>query len=335
MKKNKTKNMIATIWKMGSLLLLFLIVATSFLSCKKEEDDADVTDYGLSELYGYTYYGNITSSSGNTLIPSIIIYNDERCDWNMSVSGMDSNQFYYYGVKNSISNYTLYWYSAENVSYCKKKEPSKASMVVQLGINSPDEIVILLTGDDLTGVSGMTNTRVSMKKQSDKGKNTTAAQIKFESDIKDVKINIPEKAEASEWTGENAYTGTFVFMVGYPGNIIQKGKGSAGTKADGSPVLPEIKINPATNKTVTVTMHAFSYTEEMTMQGYDIPDVSVRKDGDILYLYRAKASDLVLDGKTLTNLTLEGKLEKGSLTLRLSYAPGKMPFPITEIFTSN
>ena len=335
MKKTDTKNLVATIWKKGGGLMLALFLAISVSSCKKEDDDADVIDHGISEIYGYTYYGNITASSGSTLIPSLIIYDDERCDWNMSVNGMNDNQFYYYSKKNSVSNYTLYWYSAENVSSCKTKDSSKASMTVQLGINSADEIVILLMGDDLTGVSGMTNTRVSMKKQAAKGKNQTAPKIKFESDIEDVKINIPETATASTWTGEASYSGSFVFLVGNPGNIIQKGQGSAGTKADGSPVSPEIKFSATENNTVKITMHQFSYTEQMTITGYEIPNVSVKKDGDVLYLYRAKSSDLVADGKTLTNLMVSGKLESGKLVLRVSYAPGKMPFPITEIFTSN
>ena len=100
-------------------------------------------------------------------------------------------------------------------------------------------------------------------------------------------------------------------------------------------MTPEIKITATENNTVKITMHTFSYTEQMTIDGYDIPDVSVKTDGNVLYLYRAKSSDLVIDEKTLTNLTVSGKLENGVLTLRVSYAPGKMPFPITEIFTSN
>jgi hypothetical protein len=181
----------------------------------------------------------------------------------------------------------------------------------------------------------MTNTRVSMKKQADKVKNTTPPEINFESDIEDVKILIPETATASVWTGKNSYAGTFVYMVGNPGNIIQKGKGNAGKAVDGTPVTPEIKITATENNTVKITMHTFSYTEQMTIDGYEIPDVSVKTDGNVLYLYRAKSSDLVIDEKTLTNLTVSGKLENGVLTLRVSYAPGKMPFPITEIFTSN
>lgn len=334
MNKTITKNHVAKMWKGLFLSLLVLFASLCFWSCS-DDDETDATDYDISELYGYTYYGNITASSGSTLIPSLLIYNDERCDWNMSVNGMNNNQFYYYGVKNSTANYTLYWYSAENVAYCKTKDTSKASMTIQLGINSSDEIVILLTGDDLTGVSGMTNTRVSMKKQADKGKNTTPPEINFESDIEDVKIKIPDTATASNWTGANSYAGTFVYMVGNPGNIIQKGKGNAGKAADGTPVTPEIKITATENNTVKITMHTFSYTEQMTIDGYDIPDVSVKTDGNVLYLYRAKSSDLVIEEKTLTNLTVSGKLENGVLTLRVSYAPGKMPFPITEIFTSN
>ena len=42
------------------------------------------------------------------------------------------------------------------------------------------------------------------------------------------------------------------------------------------------------------------------------------------------------DGTTINinSLTLTGKLEEGVLTLRTSFYPGKMPFPIIQIFTS-
>ncbi|MBR1614881.1 MAG: hypothetical protein IJ673_05295, partial [Treponema sp.] len=223
MNKNNTQNQFVKIGKGIVLSLLVLFASLAFVSCS-DDDETEATDYEISEIYGYTYYGNITASSGNTLIPSIILYNDERCDWNMSVNGMNDNQFYYYSEKNSTANYTLYWYSAENVSYCKSKDSSKASMVVQLGINSTSEIVILLTGDNLTGVSGMTNTRVTMTKQTDIERNTNPSAIEYDEEVEDISIEIPESAVESAWGGDSTYNGSFVFMVGEGGSLA-KGQG--------------------------------------------------------------------------------------------------------------
>ena len=323
-------------------LIVSMLISLFFVSCTND-DESEMTDYEISEIYGYTYYGNITASSGNTLIPSIILYNDERCDWNMSVNGMNNNQFYYYSVKNSTANYTLYWYSAENVSYCKSKDSSKASMVVQLGINSADEIVILLTGDDLTGVSGMTNTRVKMIKQTNIEKNTTPSKIEFDEEVEDITISIPENAVSANWTGESSYSGKFVFMVGEGGSLA-KGQGTSGTDESGNTITPTVEITDTSSTsaaTATVKVPRFAYTEAMTIEPYEIAGVKVLKDGDGYYLSYETSSDSTVtaqkaDGTTINinSLTLTGKLENGVLTLRTSFYPGKMPFPIIQIFTS-
>ena len=39
--------------------------------------------------------GNITSSGGSTLTLFLIIYNNDRLDWNMSINNININQFYY------------------------------------------------------------------------------------------------------------------------------------------------------------------------------------------------------------------------------------------------
>lgn len=313
---------------------LALLSLFAFFSCDNDDEES-VTDYDVSEIYGYTYYGNITASGGNTLIPSLILYDDERCDWNVSVNGMNNNQFYYYSVKNSEANYTLYWYSAENLSYCKQKDSSKASMVVQLGINSADEIVILLTGDNLTGVSGMTNTRVPMTKQTSIEKNTTPSEISYDEDVEDITITIPESAQSAEWGGETTYSGTFVFLVGESGSVA-KGAGSSGTDSDGNEITPTVQItdtNSTSSATVTFTTNRFAYTESMIVEPFDITGVQVKKDGDVYYL-NLDSTTITTDSLTLNEVTLDAKLENSVLTVRLSFKPGKMPFPITEIFTS-
>lgn len=343
MNKINTQNHFGKIG-MGMVLSLFVLFASlAFFSCSAD-NETEATDYDISEIYGYTYYGNITASSGNTLIPSLLIYNNERCDWNMSMNGMNNNQFYYYSEKNSTANYTLYWYSAENLSYCKSKDSSKASMVVQLGINSTSEIVILLTGDDLTGVSGMTNTRVTMTKQTNIEKTTTPSAIEYDEEVEDISIEIPDTAVESAWGGKSSYTGSFIFMVGEGGSLA-KGQGTSGTDASGNTITPTVTITDTSSTAAaiaTVKVPRFAYTEAMTIEPYEIAGVKVLKDGDVYYLsYEASSDSTVIaqkaDGTTLNinSLTLSGKLENGVLTLRTSFYPGNMPFPIIQIFTSN
>ncbi|MBP3710499.1 MAG: hypothetical protein J6I73_08890 [Treponema sp.] len=312
-------------------------IALLFISCAGTSNES-LADYDIAKIYGYTYYGNITASSGNTLIPSLIVYNDNRCDWNMNVTGMNNNQFYYYATQNSASNYTLYWFSAADHASAIAKDASKAAMVVQVGINSLDEIVILLTGDKLTGISAMANTRVPMKKQANIPRNTTPTEIDYNASIKDIMIERPEGASRAAWGGNDSYNGSFVYLVGE----MQKGKGSCGTDADGNMITPVVKVadtSATTANTVQLTMYRFAFSKEMTIKSFDIPNVEVYKDGATYYLHLDATSSIQAEtlDKTITlkDLTVDGKLdEKGMLTLRVSFKPGKMPFPIIEIFTS-
>ena len=304
-----------------ALLSLF-----SFFSCENDDDES-VTDYDISEIYGYTYYGNITASSGNTLIPSLIVYDDSRCDWNMNTNGMNNNQFYYYSVKNSEANYTLYWFAPSDSSYCAQKDSSKASMTVQIGINSPSEIVILLTGDGLTGVSGMTNTRVPMTRQNDIEKNTTPTEITLDADVEDISIEIPSSATAANWAGNESYTGTYGFLViGGNNTYLAKGSGNASVKVTDT--------SATSANTVTITTNPVSYTDSMSVDAFDIEGVEVKKDGDVYYLYKASCT-VQTEERTLNEVSVTGKLEEGVLTWRVSFKPGAMPFPIVEIFKSN
>jgi hypothetical protein len=310
------------------------VILLSIFSCKLNDDEA-VTDYQLSEIFGNTYYGAITASSGTTLIPALIIYNDNRCDWNMNTNGMNNNQFYYYSVKNSAANYTLYWFSAENVSECMSKNSAKASMTVQLGINSSDEIVILLTGDDLTGISAMSNTRVPMLKQSKIARKTEPSEIVFDKDIEDISILCPSSAIPVAWAGLNTYSGSFIYIVSdNNGGALQKGIGTCGKDSNGNEIIPKIQIQNPVSNTVTVITNQFSYTEQMTVSPIEVNNVSVSKDGDVYYLHKDKVA-IKTSERDLNEFMLDGMLENGILTLRISYKPGKMPFPIVEIFTSS
>ena len=310
-----------------------------FVSCDAIADafrDETLENIDISELYGYTYYGNITSSGGSTLTPSLTIYNKERIDWNMSVNGMTDNQFYYYAEKNSKNNYTLYWFGGADYGAAMTKDASKAAMTVQIGINSTDGIIILLTGDGLTGIGAMSNTRVPMAKQKKIPRNTDAPNVAFDPSIQDVTIKIPDGASDADWAGAASYTGTFDYLVGNDGNMA-RGHGSCG---DGSE--PNIVLVPdgGGTHTVKIKTHRFAYTAMMTILPFVIDGIKVKKDGDVYYLDRAAVSIPHVkkaDGTevTLNDVTVRGKLENGKLTLRISFKPGLMPFAIVEVFKSN
>ncbi|UTC66175.1 MULTISPECIES: hypothetical protein [unclassified Treponema] len=320
----------------GLILIVLLII--SLVSCAQGVQD--LKDYDLSEIYGYTFYGNITASSGTTLIPSFIIYDENRADWNMNVNGMSDNQFYYYAVKNSKANYTLYWFSAGERDAWIRKDKSKAGMAVQVGINSLDEIVILLTDDGLTDIEAMKNTRVPLKKQVSIPKNTDAPEMKFDPSIQDVLILVPGTALAADWEGAASYEGSFDTFVGQGGRLLRE-HGSCGKDSDGKEITPVMGITKGMpdSHTVTVKVHRTAApTPEMSIDAFDIPDVQVFKDGNIAYLKLTggTAQAKKLDGSTVTlnHLELLGKLENGKLTLRISFHPGKMPFPVAEVFRS-
>ncbi len=311
--------------------LCIVFFSAGFVSCSQDEDGSTAQDFDISELYGYTFQGTISASSGTTLTPAIIIYNDERCDWNMSTNNMSNNQFYYYSEKTGTGAYTLYWYGTDKQSYCASKDSSQADMTVQLGINSLEEVVILLTADDYSGVSNMTNTRVTMKLQSSIARNVTPSVISEDSDIEDVTITIPETAESATWSGEESYSGSFVYLVGDDGSI-EKGTGSCGTDSDGKEITPVVSFSNSSSGSITITMHSFSYNSSMTIESYDVSGVSVKEADDVQYL--EYSGSVTAGSYTLNSFSLAGKLEEGILTLRVSFKPGSMPFAITEIFTS-
>ena len=75
----------------GVCLAVLPALALLLVSCG--QGSQNLKEYDISEIYGYTFYGNITASSGTTLKPSLILYNDERADWNMSVSKENECRF--------------------------------------------------------------------------------------------------------------------------------------------------------------------------------------------------------------------------------------------------
>lgn len=314
-----------------SVLLAALIAAgLCFFSCSSDGDSAEEVDIDISEIYGYTFQGTISAISGNTLTPALILYNENRCDWNMSTNGMEFNKFYYWAKKNSPSNYTLYWYGGSRGAYASLRDDSYASMVVQLGINSINEVTVLLTSDSLTGVSGMTNTRVKMTRTNE-ARNTTAPKIVVDETISDVTITVPDTATTEDWfESSTQFSGTFDFMVG-EGDSLTKDHGK--TDASGAKTAT-VKIESSGNGKITVSTPQMYYSETMNITSYDIADVEVKKDGDVYYLTKGEYTATV-GSITINGISVSGKYENGVLTLRVEFKPGKMPFPITQIFTSS
>ena len=329
-------------WK-GAAAVLAMLTFFLLVSCGQGAQNAqsapELKDRDISEIYGYTFYGDITADSSNTLKPSFILYNDERAGWNMSVNGMNDNQFYYFAVKNSKANYTLYWFGASNEAAAKAKDKSQAAMTVLLGINSPDNIRILLIGDGLSGIEKMKGAPVPMTKQPGIPRKTTPPPIDFNSSIQDITINIPSSAPGADWGGVASYAGTFDYLVG-PGGTLARGHGTCGKDSAGNDVIPKIRITPdaAGSHTVKVHMHRFVSQPPMSIEPFDIPGVKVFKDGAVYYLKYGPSSVEACkengEDITLHNVTVHGKLENGKLTLRVSFMPGLMPLAIVEVFKS-
>jgi len=334
------KNMQCFFQRKGAAAILAALAFFLLVSCEQGAQNAqsapELKDRDISEIYGYTFYGNITASSGNTLKPSLILYNDERAEWNMSINGMNNNQFYYYAVKNSKANYTLYWFGASNEAAAKAKDQSKAAMKVLLGIDSLDQIKILLTGDGLTGIEEMSNNRVPMHKQTNIPRKTTPPPINFDSDIQDITIDVPSSASGADWGGVASYAGTFDYLVG----DLARGHGTCGKDVAGNEITPKIRITPdsAGSHTVKVNKYRAVTQSSMNIESFDVPGVKVLKYGAVYYLkYGPDSVEAVMEnGKeiTLNNVTVHGKLENGKLTLRVSFMPSKMQIPVTEIFKS-
>lgn len=322
-------------WK-GAAAVLAALTFFLLVSC---EHGAPLKDHDISALYGYTFYGNITAKSGKTLKPSFILYNDNRAAWNMSVNGMNNTHFYYYAVRNRASNYTLYWFGASNENAAKAKDKSKAAMTVQLGIDSLNQLTILLTNDRFTDIKEMANHRVPMQKQTSIRRKTTPPPIDFDSSIQDVTIDIPTAAQPVDWDGLASYDGTFDYLVGEEGEL-KRGHGTCGKDTEGKEITPKIGIEKgaAGSHKVTVKMHRFISQPGMGIEPFDIPGVNVVKDGSAYYLKYGPSSVEAIketgEDITLHNVTVHGKLENGKLTLRVSFRPGNMQIPITEIFKS-
>ena len=148
-------------------LSAILLSIFAFISCS-DDDDGSAGDYALSDLYGYTFEGSITTSGEpkRTLTPQLIIYDSTHLTWNMSSSGMSDKAFFYSAEKTATNNYKLTWYSSESDLTAK----TNAGMTVTLGINSLENITVLVSNEtEVTEGAGsaMAGKPVEMTRTSD------------------------------------------------------------------------------------------------------------------------------------------------------------------------
>ena len=121
---------------------------------------------------------------------------------------------------------------------------------------------------------------------------------------------------------------------------MARGHGTCGKDAAGNEIIPKIRITPdaAGSHTVKVNKYRAVTQSSMNIESFDVPGVKVFKYGAVYYLkygpssveaHKENGEDI-----TLHNVTVHGKLENRKLTLRISFMPGKMQIPVTEIFKS-
>lgn len=333
------KNIIGEKNMKAKFLSLFLIVLF-IMSCPQPETQLE--DHSLSQLYGYTYTGTIQAESGATLTPTLIIYDNSRCDWNMSSTGMENNQFYYLHKKNRKSNYTLYWFNGSKHGEVIAQNTSAADMEVQLGINSLEEITILLTQDDHTGIDGMSNTRVTMKRTSDPRKTSTPT-IDFNQDIQESTITLPDGVLDATWPSEwsdnsKSFPGTFNFFVkANENNLIAAQEGTIDAQGTRN---TQVTLTKGTEGFITLTTPPLYYSSTMFIKPYEINDIAIKKEDDILYFTKGKATIEEVkkdDGSSIT-INLEeviGQYKDGVLKIKIIFKPGAMPFPIYQDFCSD
>lgn len=310
----------------GVLMAVAVAVSSIFFSCANNSGDSgedELTLLSLSDIQGYTYKANFTASSGTQLTPVLIIYNDKRLDWNMNSNGMANNKYMYRASQTGQNKYISYWYS--NATDWENNDTSKASMTVELGLNSMDEVVVLTSNAKVGAGSQMQGTRVAMRRTST-SKNTNAGTM---SDITDTPITIPSGATSTNWDKANSFTGSFIYIVA--------GSGNDGTTGDRT--VPTVKIEGNTGNKVKITTPKMqSPMNPSDIIQFVVENVDVKASSGVYYLSKDSFTTTSIGGGTNYNITgtsLKGKLDGGVLTLRVEFKPGTMPLNIVQIFKSS
>ena len=308
------------------LCTFLVILCKVFSSCSEDSEPKYVPLYSLNSIYGFTFTTTFTSSSGNTLSPAITIYNSDRLDWNMSLSNMGNNKFYYTAEQDPFLGnvWTLCWYSTLMAK--EAGDSSKAAMKIKLGINSQDSISVLVIAAGAGAGSSMAGTPLSMKRISYSYNTTPEVISESNENIKDKTIEI--KGEKSDWFEEkSSFSGSYDFLVGEDG-IIAKDH----VETDGNSEFC-VFIQNSGNGNVSVTVPSMSYGG-FELPAFTIDEVSVSEFDGVFYL--SKGTFNVSSGSYAINgISLSGEYSKGLLSLRYVFAPGKMPFPITVIYVSS
>ena len=291
------------------MTVIAVAISTLFAACSTEADnDGTIPDYDISDLYGYTYSGTVSASSGNTLTPEMTIYDSTHVEWNMSSSSMSAATYYYNAEETAQNVYKLYWYASESErsAASTSADTSSALMSVTLGINSTNSISVIGMGTTVVEMSRTGDTQKTYSGDDDDTDETTVPEITILGD-------------SAAWAEESsAYTGSLSLIV-------------MGTNyADSSSYA--ITVTKGDDNTVSITSPAVS-TSMMSISSFTVDNVAVTKDGDVYYLY-AESFTATAGTVTVNGSSLKGKLDDGVLTLVLVYRPGAMPLDITEVFTS-
>ena len=300
---------------------LFLFAAFAFVACSDDDESGEVTEYALSDLYGYTFGANFTSSSGTQLTPELVIYDDRHLDWNMSTSGMSVNSFYYTAEKTATNKYTLYWYDTA-ASYAEA-DTSKASMNVIIGINSASSVSVMVNTATAGAGNAMAGKPIEMTRTSAAKKTYTASGDSESSGTTDL-ADFTVSGSSAEWAEETStYTGTIKI------HVLTTEDGSSGEG-----VTPSVTVTKTDGNTATVKTPALVYSGTMEISAFDVVGCDVTKDGDVYYLSKGEFTSS--DGNyEIHGSSLKAKLEDGVLTLQVVFKPGNMPLDITELFTSS
>lgn len=309
-----------------AMILYVLGLTLCFSSCSEESEPKIIPLYSLSSIYGFTFTTTFTSSSGNTLSPAITLYNSDRLDWNMSVSNMGNNKFYYTAEQDSIFGnvWTLYWYTTLMAK--EANDSSKAAMKVKLGINSNDSISVLVMAANGGAGSSMSGTPLSMQRIPYSYNTTPEAISESDENVKDKTIEI--KGERADWFEEESlFSGSYDFLVGDDG-VIAKEHVDASANSE-----IYVSVRKAGNKTAAVTVPSMSYGG-FNLPAFTIESVAISESEGVFYL--AKGNFACTSGSYAINgISVSGEYKSGQLVLRYVFYPGKMPFPITVIFTGS
>lgn len=251
------------------------LIALSFfslISCSNDDDESDkVTEYALSDLYGYTFQGKISASSGNTLTPQLVIYDEKHLAWNMNTSGMNDSAFFYTAEQTKTNVYSLSWYTSESDFNSK----TNSGMTVTLGINSATSVTVLVVSNSTEGTSsGMAGKPVPMTRTNEAKKTWTETNGNTSAE------SLPTETTATEYSVFGIYVGTASASSNYFNNYGSEYAYIMVTKKDdetveatfysgtwGSGTFSELSVSESESSNEKTFTLAGNGTQNMSMSG--------------------------------------------------------------------